>query len=387
METLDISGVLVEKNLGFKSKDGGSYVRSKESKNFYPSSVSTYTADANSVIRFNITGSPNQWLSLSSLLLGFTLANTDTSANANAELRPISTGSFFSRVRVMMGDVIVCDLNSTSRSDAMKDLLKAKKTDVVLVFGNSFKNNDVRFLTYTQLATNPSSNNVARVIRQVTSDNKRGIAKGKSANVFYDIILKCFKTCENWIPLSYCPITIELYLVNDANLPIIAQGATSDFTATNTSNSWAIKMLIFKGNVYSLDDSLYAEYAKILESGSLPITFETETMQEQTTSASTEIFTTIVRNVSKLNRMFISFSITTITGYVGGFGEILEEYNSLYHPLAHQGSAVDVGYYDPTYDLTASLVIGNQVIPSQEIQGVREAYVHLMHCARQSVIG
>ena len=90
-------------------------------------------------------------------------------------------------------------------------------------------------------------------------------------------------------------------------------------------------------------------------------------MQEQTTSASTEIFTTIVRNVSKLNTIFISFSNTTNKGYVGGFGEILKEYNSLYHPLAHQGSAVDVGYYDPTYDLTASLVIGNQVIPSQEI--------------------
>ena len=104
-------------------------------------------------------------------------------------------------------------------------------------------------------------------------------------------------------------------------------------------------------------------------------------MQEQTTSASTEIFTTIVRNVSKLNKICISFSNTTSTGYVGGFGEILKEYNSLYHPLAHQGSAVDSGYYDPIYDLTASLVIGNQVIPSQEIQGVREAYVHLMHCA------
>ena len=384
METLDISDVLVEKNLRFKLKDGGSYVRSKESKNFYPSSVSTYTADTNSVIRFNITGSPNQWLSLPSLLLGFTLENTDTSANVNAELRPISTGSFFSRVRVMMGDVIVCDLNSTSRADAMKDLLKtseAKRADEVLGFGNSFNNNDVRYLTYTQLATNPGANNVASVTRQVTPSNKRGVAKGKSANVFYDMNLKCFKTCENWIPLSYCPITIELYLVNDATLPIIAQGATADFTATNTSNSWAIKKPIFKGNVYSLDDSLYAEYAKILESGYLPITFETETMQEQTTSASTEIFTTIVRNVSKLNKMFISFSNTTSTGYVGGFGEILKEYNSLYHPLAHQGSAVDAGYYDPIYDLTASLVIGNQVIPSQEIQGVREAYVHLMHCA------
>ena len=125
------------------------------------------------------------------------------------------------------------------------------------------------------------------------------------------------------------------------------------------SNSWAIKKPVFKANVYSLDDSLCAEYAKFLESGSLP-TFETETMQEQTASSSTEIFATIVRNVSKLNKL--SFSNTTSTGYVGGFGEILKEYNSLYHPLAHQGSAVDSGYYGPMCDLTASLVIGHQVI-------------------------
>ena len=147
METLDIEDVLVEKNLRFKLKDGGSYVRSKESKNFYPSSVSTYTADTNSVIRFNITGPPNQWISLPTILLGFTLENTEPT-NAEAELRPISAGAFFSRVRVMMGDVIVCDLNSTSRADAMKDLLKtseAKRADEVLGFGNSFNNNDVRF--------------------------------------------------------------------------------------------------------------------------------------------------------------------------------------------------------------------------------------------------
>ena len=183
------------------------------------------------------------------------MENTDDSSNANAELRPISAGAFFSRVRVMMGDVIVCDLNSTSRADAMKDLLKtseAKRADEVLGFGNSFNNNDVRFLSYTQLATPPSANNVARVTRQVTEDNKRGIAKGKSANVFYDMNLKCFKSCENWIPLSYCPITIELYLVNDATSPIIAQGATSVFTATNTSNKWAIKKSRFSKQMFIL---------------------------------------------------------------------------------------------------------------------------------------
>ena len=82
-------------------------MKSKESKNFYPSSVSTYTADTNSVIRFNITGPPNQWLSLPSLLLVFTLNNTDNAENH--ELRPIDTAGFFDRVRVLMGDVIVCD--------------------------------------------------------------------------------------------------------------------------------------------------------------------------------------------------------------------------------------------------------------------------------------
>ena len=115
------------------------------------------------------------------------MENTDDSTNANAELRPISAGAFFSRVRVMMGDVIVCYLNSTSRADAMKNLLKtseAKRADEVLGFGNSFNNNDVRYLTYTQLATNPTANTVSRVTRQVTPDNKKGIAKGKSANVF-----------------------------------------------------------------------------------------------------------------------------------------------------------------------------------------------------------
>ena len=140
------------------------------------------------------------------------------------------------------------------------------------------------------------------------------------------------------------------------------------------------KTVIKATGVYSLDDSLYAEDSKVLETGSLPITLETETMQEQTTSKSSEIFTTIVRDVSKLNKIFISFSNTSDNCYVGSFGPNLKEYNSLYHPLSQQ-SAVDSGYYNPIYVLTASLVIGNQVIPSQEIQGVREAYVHLMHCA------
>ena len=92
METLDISDVLFEKNLRLKIKRRWFLCPFKRKQKLDPSSVSTYTADTNSVIRFNITGPPNQWLSLPSLFLGLTLNNTDTAENH--ELRPIDTAGF-----------------------------------------------------------------------------------------------------------------------------------------------------------------------------------------------------------------------------------------------------------------------------------------------------
>ena len=280
-----------------------------------------------------------------------------------------------------MGDVIVCDLNSLSRASAMKDVLKSskeKRINEALGFGNSLLNHDGRFLVCNATGTSTTQ----AVTRNVTNGNYRGIKAGKSANVYFDLNLKCFKTCENWIPISYCPITVELYLTTDVLKPIVNR--TGLFTDTNTSIEWSVTKPLFKGNVYTIDDSLYAEYSKILETGSLPITFETETLQEQTASTSTEIFTTIVRNVSKLNKLFISFSNTTPKIYTGGYGELLKEYLRMYHPLGVV--SLDKGFYDPEYDLSASLITGNQVIPSQEIQGVREAYVHLMHCADKPML-
>ena len=64
------------------------------------------------------------------------------------------------------------------------------------------------------------------------------LKKVKSANVYFGLNLKCFKTCENWIPLSYCPITIELYLTTDVLKPIVNR--TGLFTATSTSITWSV---------------------------------------------------------------------------------------------------------------------------------------------------
>ena len=236
-------------------------------------------------------------------------------------------------------------------------IIRRKIIDEALGFGNTLLNHDGRFVTCDATATSNSQ----AVVRNVTNGKYRGVKAGKSANVYIDLNLKCFKICENWIPLPYCPITIELYLTTDVLKPIVNR--TGLFTASNTSITWSVAKPLFKGTVDTLDDSLHAEYAKQIENVSLPITFETETLQEQTASTSSDIYTTIVRNVSKLNKLFISFSSATQKGYVGGCGELLKEYNFMYHPLAHVTN--DKGYYDPEHELSASLIVGNQVIPSR----------------------
>jgi len=77
MEALEITDVLNENVLRYRLKGGASYIRDKRIKTFYPSSVSTYSSNSNSVIRFNLTGGANEWINLRSLLIGFTLINGD----------------------------------------------------------------------------------------------------------------------------------------------------------------------------------------------------------------------------------------------------------------------------------------------------------------------
>ena len=92
--------------------------------------------------------------------------------------------------------------------------------------------------------------------------------------------------------------------------PIIDLGTTDlnpTFTTANTSQIWSIEQPIITADVHRLDDGLFAEYAEILEKQSLPITFNSVSVQTRTLNQTTDIFTTIVRNVSKADNIFISF--------------------------------------------------------------------------------
>ena len=222
-----------------------------------------------------------------------------------------------------------------------------------LGFGETFYNEGNRFFTSTRLATNPGSNTVQNVIDQAKPDNFGGFKNKKT--VYYRPSCPFFNV-SNFIPLSYCPIVIELTLVSDANEPLV--NLSGDFTVANPSFLWNIEQPIITCD----DDGLFAEYAEILEKQSLPITFNSVSVQTQTTSRSTDIFTTIVRNVSKADNIFISFYSNF--GYKGGFQEVLKPHNHnlLYHPLSWEsGTSIAQRYYE---NIVLSFFSWVLVIPS-----------------------
>ena len=380
MEALEITDVLNENVLRYRLKGGASYIRDKRIKTFYPSSVSTYSSNSNSVIRFNLTGGANEWINLRSLLMGFTVVNADN--NGTKVLRPAyKPSSFFQRMRVMAGSNVIAEIPDLNRYEAMMDILQddgARNYSDNLGFGETFYNEGHRFLTYTQKATNPGSDTVTKVVEQATTSNFGGFKNKKT--VYYKPSCPFFNV-SNFIPLSYCPIVIELTLVSDATEPLVNQSA--EFTTTNTSFLWNIEAPIITADVHRLDDGLFAEYAEILEKQSLPITFNSVSIQTQTTSKTTDIFTTIVRNVSKADNIFISFY--SPHGYAGGFGEVLKPHNLLYHPLAFETSVSTAQNYFEDLDLQFQLSIGNTVIPEMPTLGITDNYKHLQETRNNHV--
>ena len=372
MEALEITDVLNENVLRYRLKGGASYIRDKRIKTFYPSSVSTYSSNSNSVIRFNLTGGANEWINLRSLLIGFTLINGDN--DGTKQLRPAyKPSSFFQRMRVMAGSNVIAEIPDLNRYEAMMDILQddgSRNYTDNLGFGETFYNEGHRFLTYEQPNVLPGSASTTNVSEKVTENNFGGFTNKKT--VYYR------PSC----PLSYCPIVIELTLVSDPLEPIVEHNGFGINSITN-SLIWTIEQPLITADVHRLDDGLFAEYAEILEKQSLPITFNSVSVQTQTTSRTTDIFTTIVRNVSKADNIFISFYSNP--GYKGGFHEVLKPHNLLYHPLSYEPWVSIKQQYYEDLDLSFQLSIGNTVIPEMPTMGITDNYKHLQETRNNHV--
>ena len=151
------------------------------------------------------------------------------------------------------------------------------------------------------------------------SNNFTGIFYDQSQTVLFKPLLGILNQ-PKYLPIRYCPITIEIELVNDMREPILTPVGTN-FTPGNTSVLWQIENVQFKCDNCTLDNALDNSYAQhLLSRKSLPINYNTYVSQMQSTISNANrgqqtVRLNITRALSRLKSVFFNLNFSpTISG-------------------------------------------------------------------------
>ena len=192
--------------------------------------------------------------------------------------------------------------------------------------------------------------------------------------------LSCLFSQDKYIPLRYCPITIELELTDQITDPVVIPGGatTNGFTTGNTSTTWQLQQVQIKLDVCTLDNALDNSYAQHMLSGNaLPIHYSTWVSQLQTV-AGQDLNVNITRALTRLKSVFVTLDKdipTTGTRAVWW----RRKWNDFFSPLAEQnaGGAL-TSLRDGEFDF--SVQIGSTRYPIYPIRSHAEAYYQLKKC-------
>jgi len=172
------------------------------------------------------------------------------------------------------------------------------------------------------------------------------------------------------LPLKYCPLTIELELVNNATDAIVTPGS-GVFSAANTSADWSIENVQLKCDICNLDNSLQNNYdAHLLSGKSLPINFNTYITQSQAISG-TDVGVSLNRAITRLKSIFVTFYNSTNTN---SFHLLHKEFNDFNHPMDHSST------YDKGYEIQYQIQIGSKLSPEYPVQSLSESFAQLKKC-------
>ena len=198
-------------------------------------------------------------------LLGYSLLET-TDTRAARGLRPLSgPWCFFRRIRCLVGGQLIEDIDYYNRTHEMFHCLTDRHTrenDDTEAFGAR-----VDAPAYYDVAGNSTA----------SAANYPGMSPGSQRTVYFKPLLGILNQSK-FLPIRYCPMTIELELVNNLTDPIIDPatdtrvGTDAVWTAANSSTLWQITNVQAKMDVCTLDNTLDNEYAQHVLSGKvLPI--------------------------------------------------------------------------------------------------------------------
>ena len=185
---------------------------------------------------------------------------------------------------------------------------------------------------------------------------------------------------SKYIPLRYCPLTIELELVNDAVEPVLDYRAAnqSTFTINNTSDKWQIINVMAKCDVCTLDNALDNSYAEHLLSGkSLPINYNTYISQMQSLLSGTvgqkSVRLNITRSLSRLKSVFVTLQRQIPFKSKEFIGR--KKWNDFYSPMWNYGG--NFNGHNSEGEFEFQLQLGSKLYPEYPIRSHGEAYYQL----------
>ena len=161
------------------------------------------------------------------------------------------------------------------------------------------------------------------------------------------------------MPLRYCPIQIELGLVNSFADAIVIRD-------TNDSALWNISDIQCKCDLLTLGNTLDNEYASHLLTGkSLPINFATWSHTNKSTGNDKHFSCNIHRALSRLKPIFVTRNTADSVAY--------KEANNLYHPVAVK---LNDGY-DVQDEHSFQIQTGSKTMPEYPMSSGTEALYQL----------
>lgn len=333
----------------FKIPPGASYVTDRRNVSYFTSGSNIYQSNSGAKVA-RITLSGDGWLDPSTVRLHYTLTNNDITTRF---LRPIGgPWSFFRRVRVMCGGALIEDIDYYNRTHEMFDILTS---------ANNRSNAEIEGFGIRW--DSPSS------YGNYTLAQFPGINGGLNINTCFKPLCGIFAQTK-YIPLMWCPITLEFEIVSNSTDAITSPIFSGTFTPTNTSTSWQIQDLRMLADVVTLDNGLQNSYAEHVLSGkSLPINYSTYVSILQSVTMPV-INVSVTRAVSRLKSVFVSFDenhSTIIADTVST--SIMKDWNSFIHPMK--------GTYDSTKELEFQMQIGPKMFPEYPCRSLAQSFYEL----------
>jgi len=320
-----IDDYLIE-GLSFKLTPGASYVTNRRSVSFYPSGSDSYSsASGVKVIKIKVNGT--DWLDPSTVKVMFTINNT-----GSATMNFLSgVHSFFRRLRVVCNGQIVEDIDDYNRVCEMFNVLQS----------SSVRNND----------------EIESVQRWDGGTTLEKLATAKSRTVGMKLCSGLLNQTK-MLPIRYCPLEIELELVNQVG------------DSQHGSTAWNISDVQLKCDLCTLDNALENSYAKhLFEGKSLPINYSTYISQSQVVTDFT-FNVNVARAVTRLKSIFL----TMVGAAHSTQTDNLKELNNFWHPMSSETAP---GAYNGGKEVELHVQIGSKVYPEYPIRSVSESFSQL----------